>query len=255
MLPLLLVVLVGTTGTMLALGSAQRTSEAFDRYLERANVGDVVVNPSVSSTEVDSIIRSLPGITAVTTESLFMVSHDEGEPRPQASVDDGGIVSGAAAGVFGSHDGRYSDMDRPIVQAGRLPTGPSEAALSATAAEAEGLAIGDVVPLAFWRLSLDDELSPAAAEEFGDEVISPVGVEHVELVGLITLPDEVLPNELHRRQRVIVSPDIARRYDCLPPPPDPALSLAENLERTPACLAARCPTATTRCRSPTGPRA
>ena len=46
---------------MLALGSAQRTSEAFDRYLERANVGDVVVNPSVSSTEVDSIIRSLPG--------------------------------------------------------------------------------------------------------------------------------------------------------------------------------------------------
>ena len=51
-----------------------------------------------------------------------MVSHDEGEPRPQASVDDGGIDSGAAAGVFGSHDGRYSDMDRPIVQAGRLPT-------------------------------------------------------------------------------------------------------------------------------------
>ena len=30
---------------------------------------------------------------------------------------------------------------------------------------------------------------------------------------------------------MIVSPDIARRYDCLPPPPDPALSLAENLER------------------------
>ena len=107
-LPLLLIVLVGTTGTMLALGSAERTSEAFDRYLERANVGDVVVNPSVSSTEVDAIIRSLPGVTEVTSESLFMVTADRGEPRPRESVDDAEVETGSAAGVFGSHDGRYA---------------------------------------------------------------------------------------------------------------------------------------------------
>ena len=69
--------------------------------------------------------------------------------------------------------------------------------MSATAAEAERWEIGDVVPLAFWRLGLADGLSPEAADEFGDEVISPIGVEHVELVGLITMPDEVLPNELY----------------------------------------------------------
>jgi hypothetical protein len=236
-LPLLLVVLVGTTGTILALGTAQRMSEAFDRYLERANVGDVVVNPSVSSTEVDAVIRSLPGVTEVTTESLFMVTNDDGAPRPRRVVDQGDVESGTVAGVFGSHDGRYRDMDRPVVQAGRLPTGPSEVALSATAAEAEGLELGDVAPMAFWRLLTGDGLSPEAAEGFDDEVIAPVGVEHVELVGLITLPGEVLPNELYPRQRAIVSPDIARRYDCLPPPPDPSLSLAENIERNqpPGC--------------------
>ena len=103
----------GTTGTILALGTAQRTSEAFDRYLERANVGDVVVNPSVSSTEVDAVIRSLPGVTEVTTESLFMVTNDEGAPRPRRLVDQGGVESGTVAGVFGSHDGRYSRHGPP----------------------------------------------------------------------------------------------------------------------------------------------
>jgi hypothetical protein len=225
-MPVLLIVLVGTTGTMLALGSAERTSEAFDRYLERANVGDVVVNPSVSSTEVDAIIRSLQGITEVTSESLFKVTADQGEPRPRAKLDDGAVAAGSAAGVFGSHDGRYAEMDRPVVQAGRLPTGPSEMALSATAAEGEGLAIGDVVPLAFWRVGADDGMSPEAAEEKGAEVVEPVGVEQAELVGLITMPDEVLANELYPRERAIVSADIARRYDCLPPPPDPSLSQA-----------------------------
>ena len=236
-LPLLLIVLAGTTGTILALGTAQRTSAAFGRYLERANVGDVVVNPSVSSTEVDAVIRSLPGVTEVTTESLFMVTNDEGAPRQRRLVDQGGVESGSVSGVFGSHDGRYTDMDRPVVQAGRLPTGPSELALSATAAEAEHWEIGDIVPLAFWRLGLADGLSPEVAAEFGEEVISPVGVEHVELVGLITRPDEVLPNELYPSQRAIVSPDIARRYDCLPPAPDASLSLAENLARNqpPGC--------------------
>jgi putative ABC transport system permease protein len=237
-LPLLVIMLVGTTGTIVALGTAQRTSEAFDRYLQRANVGDVVINPSVNSTEVDAVIRSLPGITEVTTESLFMVTNDDGAPRPRRVVDEGGVESGTVSGVFGSHDGRYVDMDRPVIRAGRLPVGPSEVALSVATAEAEGLELGDVVPLAFWRLRVDGWLSPeAAAGEFGDEVITPVGVEHVELVGLITSPGEVLPNELYPSQRTVVSSDVARRYDCLPPPPDPSLSYADNVARSqpPGC--------------------
>ena len=233
-LPLLFIVLAGTTGTIVALATAQRTSEAFDRYLALANVGDVVLNPSVSSTEIDAVIRSLPGVTEVTTESLFMVTNDAGAPRPRRLVDQGGVESGTVAGVFGSHDGRYIEMDRPVVEAGRLPTGPSEVALSVSAAEAEGLEIGDVLPLAFWRLGLDGGESPEAAGEFGDEVISPVGVEHVELVGLITRPDEVLPNELYPGQRAIVSPDVARRYDCVPPRTGPRAVLRRERGAQPA---------------------
>ena len=226
--PLLVVVVLGTAGAMLAAGTAQRTSSAYDHFLERAHVGDVLINPSLSSTDIDQVIRRLPGVTEVTSDALFMVTNDEGQPRTRDAVESeegpGGIV-----GVFGSHDGRYASTDRPEVRAGRLPTGPSELAISAGAAEAAGMALGDVVPLAFWQLGVSDGLAAEAAQAFDDEVIAPIGVEHLRLVGLLTFPDEVLPNELYPRERGIVSPDVARRYDCVPPPPDPALSLAENV--------------------------
>ena len=37
----------------------------------------------------------------------------------------------------------------------------------------------------------------------------PVGVEHVTVVGIATMPDEVLPDGLYPRQTMILSPDIA----------------------------------------------
>jgi hypothetical protein len=224
-LPLLVVVLIGTAATVIALDSAQRTSSAFTRHLERANAGDVVVNPSVSTAEIDEVIRSLPGITQITTESLFMVTHDDGAPRTGNEVDQGGVESGALTGVFGSADGRYAVMDRPVVRAGRLPTGPAELALSASAAESERIEIGDVVPLAFWQAGFEQRLVGLRA----DEVIEPIGVEYLTVVGLLTFRDEVLPHEFYSRARAIVSPDIASRYDCDPPTLDPTLSLADNI--------------------------
>ena len=65
---------------------------------------------------------------------------------------------------------------------------------------------------------------------YWEEVVEPIGVEHVTVVGLTRMTDEVLPNELYSRHRVILSPDIARRYDCLPPPPIRRSVLAENIE-------------------------
>ncbi len=55
----------------------------------------------------------------------------------------------------------------------------------------------------------------------------PIGVEEVEIVGIVTLADEVLPDELYPRQKVILSPDVAARYDCLPAHPPPGLALRE----------------------------
>ena len=41
--PLALIVALGATGTLVAVGAAERTSSAYDRYLQRAEVSDVVL--------------------------------------------------------------------------------------------------------------------------------------------------------------------------------------------------------------------
>ena len=58
--------------------------------------------------------------------------------------------------------------------------------------------MGDVVPVAFWSPS--DEMLAAP-----DQVVTPIGVERLRVVGVATLPDEVLPDELYPRERMIVS--------------------------------------------------
>ena len=112
-------------------------------------------------------------------------------------------------------------MDRPAVRSGRLPTGPNEAVLTTAAAEAEGLGIGDVVNLAFWRQEIPHTFIGDAYEAFMNEVVSPIGVEQVEVVGIVTLADEVLPDDLYPRQRVIVSPASPSATTACPPRPHP----------------------------------
>ena len=46
MIPFTLLVVIGTTGTLVALGAADRTASAYGEYLERADVGDLVLNPT-----------------------------------------------------------------------------------------------------------------------------------------------------------------------------------------------------------------
>ena len=60
-------------------------------------------------------------------------------------------------------------------------------------------------------------------------MFEPIGVEQLEVVGIVTMADEVLPDDLYPRQRAILSPDIAAKYDCLPPAPSPTLTLDEAL--------------------------
>ena len=225
MLPLFVVVLVGVAGTVLAVDAAVQTSTAYRRYLERANVGDVLLNPSVKTTEVDAVIRDLTGVVQVTTDTFFTVTADDGRPRALSELED----AGPGVTVWGSHDGRYTSMDRPVVESGRLPTGEGEIAVNQATAEAEDLAIGDTVPLAFWPSILADGLTPEQVERRQNEVLAPVGVEQLEVVGIVTFADEVLPDELYPRQRAILSPDIAAKYDCVPPAPAPTLTIDEAL--------------------------
>jgi hypothetical protein len=206
MIPFTLLVVIGTTGTLVALGAADRTANAYGEYVERADVGDLVLNPTVHTTEVEEIIASLPGVVRVTSSSYFNTTIDDGTPRTQGEVE---ADTDPVIFVHGSVDGRFIEMDRPALRAGRLPTGPREALVSTEVADAEDLELGDVVPVAFWWAC---DLTGLC--EY-DEVVAPIGVEHLQVVGIGTLADEVLPDGLYPRGRMIVSPDVADRYDCV----------------------------------------
>ena len=124
LVPVLLIVVLGATGTLVAAGAADRTANAYPEYLDEARVGDVVINPSLFDVDIDRVIRDLPGVTSVHTDALFSVTADEGEPRSNALVSDDG--TGILAEIRGSVDGRYADGDRPALVEGRLPTGRNE---------------------------------------------------------------------------------------------------------------------------------
>ena len=229
-LPVALVVGLGGAATIVAIAAADRTATAYADYLDRSDVGDVVINPAVATREIDAVIRNLPGVERVTTSALFTVSFEEGKPMRQPGPEVTDVIDDRSAFVLGSHDGRYFDMDRPAVSAGRMPTGPSEAVVTPQTAAALDIEIGDVVPMSFWAFGLPDGLQGEALEQYQSEIVAPLGVEHVTITGIVTLADEVLPDELYPRQRAILSPDLAERYDCIPPEPPAGVTLAEAIE-------------------------
>ncbi len=227
-IPIALAVAAGVAGTMISATAAQRTSSAYADYRARAAVGDLVINPSISTKEIADVIRALPAVEHVTSDALFLTTFDEGAPRTRPEVESG---PGSETYIIGSHDGRYVEMDRPILRSGRMPTGPQEAVVTVETERAHGFHVGDVVPLAFWQVSVPDGLEGEALARYDTETVAPLGVEHVRIVGVVTMHDEVLPDDVFDRQRFIVSPDIAARYDCLPHTPPPGGTLAELAKR------------------------
>lgn len=221
LVPIALVVALGACGALVALGAAERTASAYARYLERSAAGDVVVNPSLATSEIDAVVRDLPGVRAVTSDSLFLAAIDDraGAPRTGAELAGQGYV----AQVLGSADGRYSTMDRPVVTAGRLPSAGDEVLVNRALADARKLEVGDLLTLSFW-----DPADELRAEP--DDVVSPVGVEQVRVAGVATLADEVFPDRLYPAGRIIVSPELAARYDCLPDVPMADATEEEVLE-------------------------
>ncbi|HEY2331943.1 MAG TPA: FtsX-like permease family protein [Acidimicrobiales bacterium] len=215
---LALIAALGTAGTLVAAGAAQRTAGAYTAYRRHAEVSDVVINPSLVSSDIDRAIRALPGVISVTSDALLNggVDHDV-HPRTQAEID----ADPTQILTRSSTDGRYLTMDRPALTQGRLPSGDHEALVTVELAKAEHIAIGDVLPFSFWsrRTELIGETGP----------LPPVGVEHVKVVGIATMPDEVLPDGLYPRQTLILSPDIGARYDCLPDQPPRDTSLEETI--------------------------
>ena len=137
---------------------------------------------------------------SVTTDVVLFAGIDRsgGIPRTAFELNNG---PDPAAQVRGSPDGRYLTADRPALIEGRLPTGRNEALVTEEVAEAEDVEVGDVLPLSFWGRVPGTDLHPDFVEpDQADEVVfPPLGVEHLTVVGIGVLSDEVLPDDLYPR--------------------------------------------------------
>ena len=229
LLPLVLVVAIGGAGALLSLGAADRTDHAYADYLARSSASDVVINPSLHTAGIADVIRDLPGVRRVTSDSLlFVTAPDDGAPRTVAEFAES--EEDTAVQIRGSADGRYTTMDRPAVEEGRLPTGEREAFVNPELAASANLKVGDTFPMSFWN-GVDDPVLTAELDEppSPDSIVEPVGTERLTVVGVGTLGDEVLPDGLYPRDRMIVSADVADRYDCVPDAPPKDATYEESL--------------------------
>src|SRR4051794_28487433 len=69
------VVLAVGLGTSLGfLNAAWRTHSAYDDYVERARVADLVINPSVDTTDMDRAIRRFDGVESVHRDALLQAA-------------------------------------------------------------------------------------------------------------------------------------------------------------------------------------
>jgi putative ABC transport system permease protein len=221
LLPFLGVITFGSMGALLAINTASQTDSAYVRYLERAEVGDLLINPSIQTAEIDETIRSLPGVTEVVTDDLFYAAIGEYTSTGEAVEESSDVF------VRGSIDGRHVSQDRLAYRSGRAPTGTNEAVVSVDAAELEGIEIGDRLPLSF--ASIQDDIRAIYLGEEGS--VGILGVEYPTVVGIATFPEEVLPDGLYERGRVIVSADIAARYSCTPHEPPTEATIRDIIDQ------------------------
>ena len=200
---LAVVLAVGVGAAIASLEAARRTEEAYPAYLRRAEVADLVVNPSLSTDRAEEVIVSTPGVVASTSSSFLGATPDDGHPRPQLEVDNN------LTQVHVSTDGRYIDQDRPVVHEGRMIRAGAEAFVSRETADALGLKVGDALPLAFWATSF---IIPGIPQPTG--LLEPLGRVQTTVVGIGMFADEVLVDELYPRQRIVVTPEVGASFDC-----------------------------------------
>ena len=211
LLGLALVVALGGGASITAAVAAYRTDHAYGDYVHDAAIGDLVLNPSIRTKEIDEAIRGFDGVETVRADTLLLGSVVATGPIRIADVPE----EDTWLQVRGSMDGRYVDVDRPAVSEGRVPSGEGEVFVSSDYhAELERildrpLAVGDHIDVGFfWGGLVDGEVDP-------NTVAEPLGVESLRISGFGLLPNEVLPEELFPRQQIIVSEDVTARYSCL----------------------------------------
>jgi ABC-type lipoprotein release transport system permease subunit len=229
-LGLALVLALGLAVSLASLEAARRTERAYPSYLRSSNAGDVVINPSLVTDRTAALIGSTPGVQSYVSDSMLTASLDDGAPRTRAQIesDDAGVLMRL------STDGRFVDQDRPIVQEGRMVGRGAEIFLGVDMAELLDLRVGDTVPISFWPNSF-------IGAEASDELIEPIGRSRARVVGTGIFAEEVLTDELYPRAQVVITPEVASRFDCIidQPAADDPRSVEQFL---PALIPADCAT-------------
>ena len=200
---------------------AARTENAFPSYLAQANVGDLVVNPSLSDARAAELITTTPGVTGYTTDDFLVAGIDPGRPVTQAEIDSAGVQ------VRMSSDGRYVEQDRPVVQEGRMLGDGAEVFLNRHAADELGLDVGADITLAFFRPSFNTPgVSPAR-----EDVVEPIGRSTARVVGIGTLAGDVLPDELYPQSVMLITAEVGDRFTCTfnPAVADRDMTIEEHL--------------------------
>ncbi|MFI5044136.1 MAG: ABC transporter permease [Acidimicrobiales bacterium] len=206
------VLAIGLATSLGFLNAAWRTHRAYDEYVERARVADLVINPSYATTDMDRAIRQFDGVESVHRDALLLTAI----LPPGTTVEEADALltpelldAQAWVQVRGSTDGRYAEQDVPIVERGRLAEGPHEVFLTPGILPIVEEATGHPV-------QVGDELTLGFAWPDAEGGYHPYAVEPVTVAGIGLLPDEVLPDDLYPRERALVSPDIAQRHTCVP---------------------------------------
>ncbi len=201
---LAVVLAIGMGVSLVAFEVAARTENTFPSYLAEANVGDLVVNPSLSDARAAELITTTPGVTGYSTDDLLVAGIDPGRPVTQAEIDNAGVQ------VRMSSDGRYVKQDRPVVQEGRMLRDGAEVFLNRHAADELGLEVGAEITLAFFRPSFNTPgISPAR-----DDVVEPIGRSTARVVGIGTLAGDVLPDELYPQSILLITPAVGDQFTC-----------------------------------------
>ena len=169
-------------------------------------MADVVVNPVLANERTEEIIRSVPGVRGVTSDSLLTAY-----PRDvDIDAEDPGAVFFQ---VRVSQDGRYLDTDQPVVESGRMVRSGREAFVNSEAAERLGIEVGDELTVDFAGINPEDPTSSDPGPILGQSV--------VRVVGRGTFADEVRRDEAFPAMRMLLTPAAAAAFDCLQEVPDP----------------------------------
>ncbi|MEY2569847.1 MAG: putative transport system permease protein, partial [Acidimicrobiaceae bacterium] len=227
LLGIALVLAVGLGVSVSALEAATRTEHAYPDYLRRANVGEVVVNPSLATDRAAEIIASTPGVLGFTSDSLLTAAPATDQPT---SDEDQSLQ------VRVSNDGRYTSQDLPVVHSGRMIGDGREAFVNEAVAQRLHIHVGDEIPLAFFAPTFSD---PTSGDLAAPPPVVSLGQTTVRVVGIGVFSDEVLVDELYPRERILVTPEVGAPYDCVQhaPPADDPRSLDElvNIFESPTC--------------------